>query len=668
MKLRPPIGLLLALLCAAGITGLLLLLPTGLLEAYDLARMHQCYRHDFRAAVLDGEWPWWNPHTALGRPFFADIETALLYPPTWLVIPFGIAGGIVLAVWLHLVLVITGTQRLAVHLGIRHGFAFLAGLLFALSGALLARIQAGQLQLFCVVCLWPWVWLAALRVQDGVTVRTVLDAAAWLALSFLAGSPHMLWCAIIPLIPLLLLRAATMRGFCVTGLGLVAAAMLAAALTAVQLVPFVELIHQGNRPLDDVSFSTRHGQTGASWLTLLMPPGPWLRSNWEFNLHGGALLAVGAVAALFMGRKDRQVRGLWAAVAGATVLALGDATPVLPALAEWIPGFAGIRYPSRYALSAVLALTVLAVWWLNRIWPGPTGRQRWIAGALTVHFIILLVGAWSQGIVYRSPPTPRHESQIRADLAAEGLPRDGAPPRAALPLSILRSNAGAQAGVSTVTGFNNPALARTWTSLYILAASPAPDFHRAEVPDDILLKLQPHLGLFSTAVTWLGDEKTVSFAEPERPRSYIGFACTPVADWREAARLIAAGHNHVAAPLIEQDHALPAPSSGSATTQIVHFSRNRVDVRYSATAAGLLVLAEAWYPGWRATVDGAPAAVLPVNAWMRAVSVPAGSHLVVFRFSPGGIAWAGIVSAFTLIGCALLWWQSGSAYSRAVSS
>ncbi len=63
----------------------------------------------------------------------------------------------------------------------------------------------------------------------------------------------------------------------------------------------------------------------------------------------------------------------------------------------------------------------------------------------------------------------------------------------------------------------------------------------------------------------------------------------------------------------------------------------RVEVSVDASAPAVLVLNDAWYPGWRATVDGHPAPILPANALVRAVPVPAGVHDVVFRFRTRGL-------------------------------
>jgi uncharacterized membrane protein YfhO len=87
---------------------------------------------------------------------------------------------------------------------------------------------------------------------------------------------------------------------------------------------------------------------------------------------------------------------------------------------------------------------------------------------------------------------------------------------------------------------------------------------------------------------------------------------------------------------------------------ITSFDPERVVLETDASAPALLVLAEAWYPGWSATVDGSPAAVVPANAWMRAVSVPAGRHQVELRFRSRWLLPGALLSFLTAAGLALL--------------
>jgi hypothetical protein len=67
-------------------------------------------------------------------------------------------------------------------------------------------------------------------------------------------------------------------------------------------------------------------------------------------------------------------------------------------------------------------------------------------------------------------------------------------------------------------------------------------------------------------------------------------------------------------------------------------------------APGLLVVSEIFYPGWRATVDGAPTTVYEANGVLRAVLVPAGRHRVEMRFDPLSFKLGAAISGLSLAG------------------
>lgn len=63
----------------------------------------------------------------------------------------------------------------------------------------------------------------------------------------------------------------------------------------------------------------------------------------------------------------------------------------------------------------------------------------------------------------------------------------------------------------------------------------------------------------------------------------------------------------------------------------------------------MLVLSDAYYPGWTAAVDGEPAEVFPAYTVFRAVVVPAGRHTVTFAYFPGTLRAGLAVSVVTLV-------------------
>lgn len=69
----------------------------------------------------------------------------------------------------------------------------------------------------------------------------------------------------------------------------------------------------------------------------------------------------------------------------------------------------------------------------------------------------------------------------------------------------------------------------------------------------------------------------------------------------------------------------------------------------STPAPGWLVLADAWYPGWVARVDGVETPIHRADLLLRAVPVAAGDHTVEFQFEPSSLRWGMIVTFLAMI-------------------
>ena len=95
----------------------------------------------------------------------------------------------------------------------------------------------------------------------------------------------------------------------------------------------------------------------------------------------------------------------------------------------------------------------------------------------------------------------------------------------------------------------------------------------------------------------------------------------------------------------------PVRGSGSfsGTSTILAMRPDQVTIQAELSRAGFVVLADAYDPGWRATVDGSPAPVLRANAVFRAVAVPAGQHRIEMRYRPAAATAGLAVSGLGLI-------------------
>jgi hypothetical protein len=91
------------------------------------------------------------------------------------------------------------------------------------------------------------------------------------------------------------------------------------------------------------------------------------------------------------------------------------------------------------------------------------------------------------------------------------------------------------------------------------------------------------------------------------------------------------------------------PLQGDA--QVLEYEPDLVSVRTTADRPALLVLADNFYEGWRAEIDGEPAEIVRTNHTFRGVVVPQGEHTVRFVFRPDDLYTGMYV---TLLGFALL--------------
>lgn len=80
----------------------------------------------------------------------------------------------------------------------------------------------------------------------------------------------------------------------------------------------------------------------------------------------------------------------------------------------------------------------------------------------------------------------------------------------------------------------------------------------------------------------------------------------------------------------------------------------RMVLAVDAPRAGLLVIAESWYPGWKARVNGREAMVHRVNHGLMGVKVGTGKQHVALVFAPSSLTWGTALSLAALLGILLL--------------
>jgi hypothetical protein len=135
-----------------------------------------------------------------------------------------------------------------------------------------------------------------------------------------------------------------------------------------------------------------------------------------------------------------------------------------------------------------------------------------------------------------------------------------------------------------------------------------------------------------------------------------------VPSWRQVERgealdaALADGFDPAFEAIIEDPPGIePEAGATAGTATYTEHDPETVVIEATATAPSIVVVRNAFDPGWSATVDGEPAHVLPTDGFLQGVPVEAGDHEIVVRYTEptigrglfaSGLVWLGWLLAF----------------------
>ena len=425
----------------------------------------------------------WNPHQFCGYPFAANGQSAIFYPPNWLLALVDVRWGMGLLAALHVFAAATLTFAFAQRIGMRPASAAFAGIAFAWGG-----FMTGWLELPTLVNAATWLPGALLgvalifeRSRWGAPVLAVslglsllaghfqIAAYVWLATALYAGL-RALWEAVN--------RRAWHPGALVTGF------VLAGLLGAAQVVPTLELI--ANSPRGGGSASAagfefqRQRALQPAELGLLLRPNLFgnpahgdhvlVRYGIPYAEHCGFVGIVTVLLALAGIAVARTRHYAFFLLLGALALNAAMLGPVARVMYFGIPklGLAGsfTRTLSVYTFAVALAgaggLDALVRWLERR-----PGRARWRVGpGAVLAAAALAVLAWEllpwaqdylprthRADVYRVTPTIQRlmatEGRVLAVTPRESWSMTRTPP------ALLPPNAATVYGYDSVSGYDS---------------------------------------------------------------------------------------------------------------------------------------------------------------------------------------------------------------------
>ncbi len=136
------------------------------------------------------------------------------------------------------------------------------------------------------------------------------------------------------------------------------------------------------------------------------------------------------------------------------------------------------------------------------------------------------------------------------------------------------------------------------------------------------------------------------------PRAWVAY------DWRQTyargadlAETLSSSTTQLRDQPVIETAAQPPSGSALATTtaRVTDNGPEAVTVQADARRQGYLILDDSAYPGWKAYLDGRAISWYPANENFRAVTMPAGRHVVKFRYRPGSVVDGTVVTLISLL-------------------
>ncbi len=399
-------GILLAFLVFAAFPQVILGMQTFVARdygffAYPLAHFQKdCFWH--------GVVPFWDPFNNCGVPFLAQWNTMPLYPLSAIYLLLPMPWSLSFFCLAHLWFGGLGMFFLARKWTGNSFAAAFAGTVFCFSGLTLNLLMWPS-----HTATWSWMPWVILAVESASREggRKFFIAAIPGALQMLAGGPEIIFFTWLVLLALWIQQLANNEFPRKAFWRFPAVALLVAALAAAQLLPFFDLVAHSQRQAGYADL--RWSMPGRGWVNFLLPmafgrimgEGIFFQIGqnsqaWTSSYYLGIGTLWLALLAIWKNR-DRRVCLLAVLAALAVVFALGENTPVLPALRKLLPQLGFVTYPVKYLLLVTFIAPLLAAFALARLREQNLQRETAIIGTmLFLPLMAVTIWAWQFPLPY----------------------------------------------------------------------------------------------------------------------------------------------------------------------------------------------------------------------------------------------------------------------------
>lgn len=664
-----------------------------LFRSYDFREIFTYQKSYFAAALLNGRFPLWNPHTFSGWPFAANPLVQAFYPTSLLYLILPQPEAVIVDLISHLLFGAASMfflLRITFRLG-KESAAF-GAMLYVLSGSIVGHAFSGHIQFYAAAMYTP---LLMLSVDQSIlyfnqnktsekpsrfSLMLLRNAGIWfwlvcliMGFQILSGGLPFVW------LSLLLIGLYRLGHLCIYSYRhihswireiviLVAIIGIALCLAAVQLVPTYELVQHCNRPFDNYDYAAS-GSYDPEFLGTMLFAGahaPEDKHFWEYYGYMGILPIIAVAIILVRFHKDPRTIILIVIGIFTFLYMLGDYGPLFPFLWKYVPSFNLFRAPARSMVNLNFIIAILAALGLERIILALKQKAGAFLAAILPVFLISFAATWiditisahinkdrlflpDPGLM-ESTVHKRHEEILKDDPSWY---------RFWFHFTCFRQNHAFTLKRHSIGGYDNMFMTRysrfihhmTDTQIVpsLVTILPQKTFSNAPGPFPFKIlglkyvdhkkKTYQQQSLEAIKRAWFV-RQTVKVDDEEAALRYIRSD-----QFRPFEEVIfeAPEADKLKLPL-KNDSPPVSKQEPKVEIRVHELSPEHLKIEISSHPGGFLVLSEIYYPGWYATIENQEIPVYRANSILRCIYLKENINQIDVKFRPASLRYGAFIS------------------------
>ncbi len=671
----------------------------------DVLHLNLPLKYFLSESLKANEWPLWNQNIGTGFPVLAEGQIGTFYLLNLILfkfLPFVLAYNISLLFIFCTSFV--GFYIFTKSMKFSSTASLVGSLIFSFSGYF--SVHLNHFNLIQTLSMMPFVFWSFKKLIEKSNYKNSILLSFLISQQIFAGHFYITFITIIGILLYLIIRLIHQRNFRITFfkykiIFIIISLIFTLGLAAIQLFPTFELWKESTRNQGlDFQSVTAYPYPIRHLITFIFPyyfgspqngSYPAFQNDWgifwENTAYIGIFPFIAAISVLFF--KTKKIKPFIIIFFLSLLLVFGKYSPIYFLFS--LPPFNFFRVPSKYIILTFFSLVILFVQFIDLIFEYISKLKLKYASLIKVSIYLLIFVSFLDifNFSYNYPPVSKFSFWLTPSKS----------------LKYINNNDGRILSVGAIESWNEIFLNKGWldisqyeseknylmqnyniffdiknTNVYTggLIPNKLSYFSRMinTIDIDKISKVASLSAISKNAINFSHTKYLISrfdITEKEYkkiqsistnnkdyniyensnafPRSYISYNSIYVKTYEDIIRLFDSDINFNSPTVLVLDKKLETSNYDIKPTEVKinKSTHNNIQISASTDITGFLVLADSYYPGWNAFVNGVKSEILTVNLNQRAILIEKGNNIIEFKYIPKYFEIGKVISEVSMI-------------------